>query len=203
MRRYDFVRHAQAVYQRITFRAAAFPRGTDWPLSAGGERQARALGPLLAARGVERIVSSDLLRAKQTAELAAEASGLPYDDRWAELNEISPRRLRRVEARRRPQWLEGIVGAWHMRQHVRGIASVSRDVESVEVRIREVLARLDALPEEHVAVVSHGYFILLMALVVPGRVRLRPIANCSVTSIEADGHGRYEITSFAARLRSK
>jgi broad specificity phosphatase PhoE len=199
-RTYELVRHAQAVYQRLTFRAAAFPRGTDWPLSELGEQQAMLLGPILAARGNERIVSSTLARAKQTARLAASASGLPYEDAWPELNEISPRRLRRVEARRRPQWIDGLVGAWHMRQHMRGVPSRTRDLESLEVRIREVLARLDTLPERRIAVISHGYFIMMLALVVPGRVRARPIRNCSITRVESDGRGNYELATFASRV---
>lgn len=197
-RTYLFARHAQAIYQSLTFRAEAFPRGTDWPLSDAGEQQALALGDAFAREGCQRIVSSALLRARRTAEIASERSGIPYDGAWPELNEVSPRRLRhRPAARRRPQVWEGIAAAWHLRRHLRGVTSETRDVESIERRIREVLARLDAMEETRIAVVSHGYFIVLLSLVVPGRVRPRAMRNCSITRVSADGHGGYRLAGFA------
>lgn len=197
-RAYLFARHARAIYQTPTFRAEAFPRGTDWPLSDAGEAQARELGGALARAGCERIVSSALLRARRTAELASLESGIRYDDAWPELNEISPRTLRhRAAPWKRPQWWEGIVGAWHMRRHLRGVASETRDVATIERRIRDVLARLDAMPEQRIAIVSHGYFIFLLAVLVPGRVRPRPMRNCSITRVQADGGGRYRLATFA------
>ncbi|MDR3354090.1 MAG: histidine phosphatase family protein [Synergistaceae bacterium] len=46
---------------------------TDYPLSAAGEDQARRAGLALENTGMQRIVSSDLLRAVRTAEIVAEA----------------------------------------------------------------------------------------------------------------------------------
>jgi broad specificity phosphatase PhoE len=197
-RAYLFARHARAIYQTPTFGAETFPRGTDWPLSDVGESQARELGRALARAGCERIVSSALLRARRTAELAYLESGIPYDDAWPELNEISPRTLRqRPVPWKRPQWWEGIVGAWHLRRHLHGVASETRDVATVERRIRDVLARLDAMPEKRIAIISHGYFIFLLAVLVPGRARPRPMRNCSITRVQADGEGRYRLAAFA------
>lgn len=50
---------------------------TDTPLSARGEAQATRLGARLAREGLARIVSSDLLRARRTAEVVAGVAGLP------------------------------------------------------------------------------------------------------------------------------
>ena len=54
-------------------------RPHDPPLHADGQRQARAVATLLAHEGVTRIVSSPLLRARETAEPLAEQLGLAID----------------------------------------------------------------------------------------------------------------------------
>jgi len=48
----------------------------DPPLSDEGRRQAAALAELVASRGVVAVYSSDLARARETAEIAARAIGL-------------------------------------------------------------------------------------------------------------------------------
>lgn len=62
----------------------------DLPLDELGVSQAAALGAVLAAEpgGVERIVSSPLQRARQTAQAIAEATGAPVevDEAWIELD---------------------------------------------------------------------------------------------------------------------
>lgn len=50
---------------------------TDLPLTDHGRRQAAAAAAYLAERGIDRIYSSDLLRARETAEPLAERLGLP------------------------------------------------------------------------------------------------------------------------------
>lgn len=194
---YLFVRHAHALHQARAYEFGArtvAPPG-DWPLTARGERQAHAAGRALREAGIERVVSSTLRRARETAERIAERAGVPYEHAWPELDEIPPRTLRRSESGR-PEWLEGLVGAWHVRRHARG-ASCPLELKPVEARVRKVLARLDAMDEEHIAVVSHGYFILLMALLTPGRFRMRWIANCSATRIDRVPPGEHRLVYFA------
>jgi alpha-ribazole phosphatase len=62
----------------------------DYPLDELGRAQAAAMGAALAGRpaGVGRIVTSPLLRTRQTAEAIAEATGAPIevDERWIELD---------------------------------------------------------------------------------------------------------------------
>ncbi len=195
-RTYFFVRHAQAVYQARGFRANAHPPETDWPLTDLGEKQAYAAARALIANGSERVVSSALVRARQTAQIVAEAGRLPYEHSWSELNEIAPRRLRLVP-RRRPSVWDALLGVVHLRRHLRGARDLPLDVAGVELRIREVLARLDAFSEQRIGVVGHGYWILMLALVVPGRFRVRWIDNCSITRIASDGLGGYRLLDFA------
>ena len=194
-RTYFFVRHAEAAHQSRTGPPVGEPPPGDWPLTARGEAEARALAAWARRARVERVVSSALLRARQTAARVAGEAGIPAGEAWPELDEISPRVLR-IGRSERPEWLDGIAGAWRVRRHALGGGGPPA-VRAVADRIREVLARLDALPERRVAVVGHGYWILLMALLVPGRFRLRFVANCSVTRVEADGRGAHRLVRFA------
>jgi broad specificity phosphatase PhoE len=197
-RTYLFARHAHALHQTRGLRA--YPRGTDVPLSEAGTQQARALGRALKGAGCQRIVSSSLLRARQTAGGASEESGIVYDGAWEELNEVSPLELR-TSPRRLPEWCEALAGAWALHRHARGVPSLTHDVAPIEERARTVLARLDAIDEERIAVVSHGYFILLLSLVVPGSMRLTAMENCCITTIESDGRGQHVLKSFGEPSR--
>ncbi len=78
------VRHAETAWSGLRYCGR-----TDVPLTAAGEAAAAALGRELAASlpANVRIVSSPLLRARQTASVIASASGsdgFTVDDRWAE-----------------------------------------------------------------------------------------------------------------------
>lgn len=55
------------------------PEAGDPPLSAEGERQARATAALLAEAGIDRLVASGLRRARATAAPLAERLGLPLE----------------------------------------------------------------------------------------------------------------------------
>lgn len=50
---------------------------TDKPLNETGEKQAAALAAAMADKGIEVIVSSPLLRARQTADAVAKTTGAP------------------------------------------------------------------------------------------------------------------------------
>ena len=193
-RSYFFVRHGRAVYQERGFRRDAHPPETDWPLAPTGHAQARdVVAPLLRA-GVMRVVSSELERAKQTA--APLAAHLPYEHRWSALNEIAPWTLREP-LRRRPEWWHGLRVAAAMRRHLRGQPVRGVKLAELEGRMRGVLAELDALDEPRVAVVGHGYWVLLCAMLLRGEPRKRWVDNCSITRVDADGAGRYRVVSFA------
>jgi broad specificity phosphatase PhoE len=56
----------------------------DAPLTDRGRAQARALGPSVA--GAARLVSSPLVRARETAEALQTGLGVEVDERWVELD---------------------------------------------------------------------------------------------------------------------
>ncbi len=65
-------RHAETDWNRF----GRWQGTTDVPLNEAGLEQARALGARLAGRGLRLVASSDLGRARQTAEIVALALGL-------------------------------------------------------------------------------------------------------------------------------
>lgn len=83
MLRLTLIRHAATPFTE----AGRYQGHRDVELSAGGVRQARALGPVLAAHGIApaEVWTSDLLRARRTAELALPGVRLRPDPRLREL----------------------------------------------------------------------------------------------------------------------
>ena len=61
---------------------------TDIPLNERGKEQAMLLAERLAGVSIDRIIASPMIRARQTAETAAEKHGLPimFDERLIEQN---------------------------------------------------------------------------------------------------------------------
>jgi probable phosphoglycerate mutase len=126
----------------------------DWPLTARGEAQARAVG--LAVGPVTRIVSSPLTRARATATIVAaqcRVGAVDVDDRWLELDygELDGTPVAEVPA---PLWQ-----AWQATT-----AFCPPGGESLDALGRRVRAACDELAvsdhrvaaaDEHVAVVSH------------------------------------------------
>jgi probable phosphoglycerate mutase len=125
----------------------------DPPLNAAGREQAGELGESLADRGIEVVVSSDLRRAAETAEIAAARFGLPVqlDTRLREVDvgEWSGLTSAEVEARypegyRRRR--EGRTG-W---EHGEELGAMAERVVSSLLEIAE------SHPGRRVLVVTHG-----------------------------------------------
>ena len=85
---------------------------TDTPLNDYGRRQAAALGEDLAGDGIDAVYSSDLARARETAEIVAGRLGLPVvlepglrEKNWGSWEGLTPRSATRSStsaSRRRP-----------------------------------------------------------------------------------------------------
>src|SRR5437764_13792670 len=77
-------RHGETEWNRID----RIQGHEDVPLSPRGIEQAHALARRLASRGLARVVASDLVRARSTAEIVATAAGAPltFDGRLREQN---------------------------------------------------------------------------------------------------------------------
>lgn len=79
-----FIRHGRTAWNAD----GLFQGQADIPLDAEGRAQASAMAPVVARLGPEAIVSSPLVRARETADALASATGLDVqtDDRLREIN---------------------------------------------------------------------------------------------------------------------
>jgi broad specificity phosphatase PhoE len=160
-------------------------------LNETGRIQARALAMRLSALRVDALYSSDLDRARETAEIAATATGLKpiFDPGLREVDVGDWRGLTRDEVSRRDpegyrRWLGGDAG-WnggetYPEMHARVVAAVERLVAA------SVAGRI--------AVISHGGGVRALAAHAVGlsrhdRLRIEGARNCSLTTLEYGPEG--------------
>jgi isoleucyl-tRNA synthetase len=74
--RYFILRHGESLKNKRGI-ASSWPEGTPLPLTEKGRRQIKAAAKKLAGKKINLIFSSDILRAKQTAEIIGKELGLP------------------------------------------------------------------------------------------------------------------------------
>src|SRR5690625_2980551 len=151
-----FWRHGQTDYNA----AGRLQGQSDIELNATGVRQAEIAAPRIAELGPTRIISSDLLRAKRTAEVLVDLTGLPV--------ELEPRLRERsfglweglTHAELEAGWPEA-VRAWRQGEAPEGIGAASRR----EVGRRVAAAVLEAAgaggDDGVLVVVAHGAAITL------------------------------------------
>ena len=170
----------------------------DKPLTDLGHVQAKAVAERLRADGgADRIVTSPLSRALQTAEAIGSALDLPVttDDRLMEYDfgELSGLTAREV-AERYPGWSWLIDGADTPRDMLPG----EEGWPSFDARIAEAFADLMAL-EGQTVVVTHGGAIMAAmnavmrmhgAAKAEGRRMRFPMKNCGITELDSDPQGR-------------
>jgi broad specificity phosphatase PhoE len=164
----------------------------DPPLNETGRAQARALADELADVRADAIYSSDLTRARETAEMLGERLGLPVST-LRELREIDVgnwQGLTREEINARfPDaylaWRSGEPG-W----------SGGETYDQLAARVLPALNRIArAHPEGRVIVVGHGGTIRTVRAHVSGvtvaehRLKLPPIRNCETYRIHARDDG--------------
>jgi broad specificity phosphatase PhoE len=83
---YFILRHGQSSSNKYHF-ISSWPEKRHNPLTAEGKKQIEKLIPILKKKKIDLIFSSDLLRAKQTAEMIADNLGLKinFDKRLREM----------------------------------------------------------------------------------------------------------------------
>lgn len=221
-REYYFIRHGIPLNDVGSFHLSVFDKDMqgemDEPLSEKGIEQAAALKDILLQLGIQRIVSSTLKRAAQTASVIADETGIPYDRRFKRLAEVNlggypikktapirmlfskwwPRAIRKLIDR-------GVISAatvfyflqWHLGNTIGG-----ESLDEINRKVEEMLCELDAFPEHRIAVVCHAGWISFLAVKIMGGslwnfLKLSRVGNCSITRVDSTGKGEYKLQFFA------
>lgn len=166
---------------------------SDVPLSELGQRQVRAVVPVLAAERPDVVVSSAMIRAVSTAQPIAAACGLPLRVE-VELHERKVGQLQgKTNAEAGGLWTETLR---HWREGRLDFAPPGAESYlDVQRRAVPVLERLASEhPEQTVVVVAHGHTLRVLFLsLLPGLSMaswesLGPIPNLAVTEVLYENH---------------
>ncbi len=184
------------------------PGQTDWnkqgrqqgwvasPLDARGVHQAEKLAKVMPSIGVGALYSSDLVRAKQTADIVAHKLGLTpiFDERLRE--------------RAVGQW-QGLtlneIRDWYPREHMALQSNpdqfrIPGGESRLDVQARMKAALADILASvscETIAIISHTITIKMsVRLLVPGTdVEFDYVTNTSVTTLDRDQDGPWRMVA--------
>ena len=158
---------------------------TDSPLTERGREQARAVAAALRAVHFDRVVSSDLSRARDTAEIIASEHGLRVEV-FPELREIHVGEAagRAIEdAKQRFDWGPGRFTQW----------PGGESLEEVRDRVVSALERIVAAsPGKTICVVGHGGVTRILVSHVMGLLPAlyqhhAPTENTNITVVRTDG----------------
>lgn len=175
-------RHGETDWNKL----GRFQGQTDVPLNAEGRAQAEALAERLAGRGIGAIASSDLGRARETAEIVGRRIGVALGHVDASLRErrygeFEGLTRAECEARLGDAWL-----AWRERRIEPPGAEAHLDFVA---RLRAAFTRVarEVAPgHDTVLVVSHGGAIRTFVEAIRGE-GVPPLANAAVFDIGFDG----------------
>lgn len=155
------------------------------PLSDNGRKQASESSAYLQNAGITRIVSSNLLRTRQTADIIAEAIGLTVDidHRWREVD------LGRWQGLTNPQiraWDTSAYDAFEAAPYIeRGFPDGENQRQHIARTAEAMASILETYPGEHVLVVTHGGSIRCAVYHITGEA-LHLSGNCSLTRLYYD-----------------
>ncbi|TXS38857.1 histidine phosphatase family protein [Streptomyces sp. OR43] len=175
---------------------------TDLPLTPLGERQARALAPLLADRDIALTLVSPSVRARRTAELA----GLAAPRITPELREWDYGGYEGVTTheihRTRPDWnlwTDGVTAGPEAHPGETPTA-VGERADRILAEVREAAARAG---DEDIALVAHSHFLRVLTArylgLTPAEGTLFQLATGAVSRLGRE-HGQPVITAWNVTL---
>jgi probable phosphoglycerate mutase len=154
---------------------------TDIPLNERGRSQARELAAALSGHAIERVVTSDLIRARETGSIVAAALGLAAPDVVPELRE---RAFGVFEGLTRDECMQRYPAAWQAWHERTGVPDGAEALDVAVARIHAALAAL--LAERAVLVVSHGGIMRLWLAEITG-APVPPLPNAATYLVDHDG----------------
>ncbi|HEY8656601.1 MAG TPA: histidine phosphatase family protein [Candidatus Limnocylindria bacterium] len=182
-----FVRHGESEANA----AGVFAGQTDSPLTPRGRAQAAAVAAALADRAIDRIVSSDLARAHDTAVAIADVHGLTVEIH-PELREID------VGEAAGKRWDDGSLRPSALTAETDEFVRWPGG-ESLQQALDRSLGCIDRLvrghPGERIVVVGHGGVTRILVshfLGILPRLERSPATNTNVTIVRFDGE-RYTV----------
>ena len=174
--------------------ARIFTGQTDSPLTARGREQAEAVADVLAKVNFDRIVSSDLSRTRDTAEVIAKRRGMSVET-MPELREIDVGdRTGKAfdETRGLPNWSDDGFVAWPRGETLDQV--LARTLGAIERLAREN-------PGKTILVVGHGgvnRILLSHFLGLLPNLDRSPAGNTSISVVHTDGK-TYTVEQLFAR----
>ncbi|GGW34771.1 histidine phosphatase family protein [Streptomyces griseoloalbus] len=186
-------RHGETEWSR----AGRHTGRTDLPLTSGGEAQAKSLAPLLAGRTFGLVLTSPLVRARRTAELAGLTGAVPEPDlfEWdyGAYEGITTAEIHRT----RPDWYLWTDGVPPGREFP------GESPEQVGERADRVLSRVaGALEEGDVVLVAHGHLLRVLTArrlgLPPSAGRLFRLETGTLSRLSLE-HGRPVVAEWNTR----
>ena len=190
-----FVRHGESEGNA----ARVFTGQTDSPLTARGRRQAATVAEELAKVKFDRIVSSDLSRTRDTAQVIAKPHGLPVEI-VPELREIDVGERTGTsfdETRGLPNWSDDGFVSWPGGETLEQV--LARTLGAIERLTRES-------PGKTILVVGHGgvnRILLSHFLGILPKLDRTPGGNTNISVVHTDGKTHTVARLFATDHVSK
>lgn len=195
-RRLHLIRHGQTDWNRDK----RVQGHAESELTALGRQQAARLAPVLAQEPITAVYCSSSVRTRQTGEIVFQDSGLSLSpcDRLREIH-LGPWEGR-LQAEVRETWPEQFEHFWQQPDRFR--MKGAETFEQVQQRAMKRMEELLALPDEHIAVVSHGVWIKTLLCAIEDRHLARlwepPVMhNCAHSIVEIDDSGTMRIVQYA------
>jgi broad specificity phosphatase PhoE len=154
-------------------------------------------------------------RARQTAQTAANAAGIACFPALNDLREVAvgicfdhffPFVTRLPEApiplalkQAMGNGIYNLSSLWCLIRWLQGKTRQGESPDQSRRRVLAVLAALDSMPQSSIAVIGHAFWLFCLArtLAPPLRRRIGWFHHVSVTTVVADGRGRYRLMGLA------
>jgi broad specificity phosphatase PhoE len=189
-RRLFLARHGETEWNAI----GRLQGHTDIPLNATGKDQARELAAALAGAGIAHVITSDLVRARETGSIVAEVLGLAAPRIVPELRE---RRFGVFEGLTRDECLAQYPAAWQAWQAQTDVPPGAEPLAEATARVHASLLTLASEDGGPALVVSHGGVMRLWLLEVLGAAP-PPLHNGITYVVDHDGQ-RFSTQPFTRR----